>query len=230
MNKSTLIIIFKKIFKLCSLKKILIPLLLILLINCDKNPIQTEADPYLLSAQEKVKGLIFSEVYLDENQPSKSWIEVWNPTDKPLILATFRISHIKTGNILPPDIQRNGGILVNRDEYLVLCVSEAQFNSEWGNIKNLVAVNALSYFSFFSGFIALTTEGLEDVSFDTFRYGVPEMSEEFEDLCGSQVIPFSKNGKSYSRNMLQTEEGIDISDFHETAPTPGIINEIINLN
>lgn len=225
MNKSTLIIIFKKIFKLCSLKKILIPLLLILFINCDKNPIQTEAGPDLLSSQEKVIGLIFSEVYLDENQPSKSWVEVWNPTDKSLILATFRISHIKTVDILPPHIRRNGGILVNRDEYLVLCVSEAQFNSEWGNIKNLVAVNALIYFSS-GGFIALTTKGLEDVSFDTFRYGVPEISEEFEDLCGSQVIPFSKNGKSYSRNMLETEEGIDISDYHETAPTPGIINEI----
>jgi len=46
------------------------------------------------SAQEKVMGLIFSEVYLDENQPSKSWVEVYNPTDKPLILATFRFSHI----------------------------------------------------------------------------------------------------------------------------------------
>jgi len=229
MNKSTPIMIFKKIFKLCSLKKILIPLLLILLINCDKNSIQTEADPYLLSSQEKVIGFIFSEVYLDENQPSKSWVEVWNPTDKSLILATFRISHIKTGDILPPDIRRNGGILVNRDEYLVLCVSEAHFNSEWGNIKNLVAVNNLSYFSS-GGFITLTTKGLEDVSFDAFRYGVPEMSEEFEDFCGSQVIPFSKNGKSYSRNILITEEGIDVSDFHETAPTPGIINEIVNSN
>ena len=39
-----------------------------------------------LSAQMNYKGLIFSEVYLDESRPEQSWLEIYNPTSNPLIL------------------------------------------------------------------------------------------------------------------------------------------------
>ncbi|MCJ7812215.1 lamin tail domain-containing protein, partial [bacterium] len=43
-----------------------------------------------LSSQEKVNNLIFSEIHLDANQPGNNWIEVYNPTDKPILFEGFR--------------------------------------------------------------------------------------------------------------------------------------------
>ena len=63
---------------------------------------------FSLSAQDSGNGLVFSEVYLDSIQPGDSWVEVHNPTDQPLTLERFRLSHIRALDILPPEIRRQG--------------------------------------------------------------------------------------------------------------------------
>ena len=50
------------------------------------------------------------------------------------------------------------------------------------------------------------------------------------DILGEQVMEFSGNGKSFSREIEQTESGVNIKQFYETAKTPGKMNEKKSLN
>ncbi len=174
--------------------------------------------------QEKVDWLLFSEIYLDEEEPKKGWVEVYNPTDTSLILERFRISHIKTINVLSDSIQQQGGIEVKPDEYLVLCTDKDLFYSVWGTRIKPVAVDALAMLAK-GGFMAVTTKSSGSNIFDAFRYGDPAMSSYAEHFAGSQVLAFLKNGNSYSRKIVKTTTGINLSDFYETIPTPGLPNE-----
>jgi hypothetical protein len=61
-------------------------------------------------AQGESKGLIFNEVYLDKDKPGKSWIEIYNPEEIPLILKSLRIFGIRTPNILPAKYREQNGI------------------------------------------------------------------------------------------------------------------------
>jgi len=177
-----------------------------------------------LSAQEKVKGLIVSEVYLDKEQPGNSWIEVYNPTDKPLVLERFRLSHIRTINVLPASIQEQGGVVIKPNEYLVLCADKVQFESAWGKQTEPLFVKALTLLAE-GGFVAIATKDVEEAGSDGFRYGDPLKSSHVKEYFGSQVLNFSRNGKSYSRKMIKTAEGINISDWYESVPAPGLPNE-----
>ncbi len=49
----------------------------------------------MLFAQVESKGLIFNEVYLDISHPAKSWVEIYNPTESPLMLEAVRFSKEK---------------------------------------------------------------------------------------------------------------------------------------
>ncbi len=172
---------------------------------------------FSLIAQEHQKGLIFSEVYLDINQPQNSWIEVTNPTDKPLILKSFRYSFIRTPNILPTLIRGKEGIVLQPGEYLILCANEEIFEKNWGEIKNIIAFSSLAMFGN-GGFFQLTTKNLFKVGIDAVRYGDPKISSESENFCGKQVVPFVSGNRSYSRSISKSMTN---STFKETTPTPG---------
>jgi hypothetical protein len=43
----------------------------------------------LVLAREKSDQLVFSEIFLDKSHPEKSWVEIYNPTERPLIPAIF---------------------------------------------------------------------------------------------------------------------------------------------
>ncbi|MGD8782693.1 MAG: porin family protein [Ignavibacteria bacterium] len=81
-----------------------------------------------LSAQLKREGLIFSEVYLNENKPGKSWVEIYNPTNMTLTLEKFRTSNVLTTNILPEEIKDKGGIEVVPGATVVLCADKNKLN------------------------------------------------------------------------------------------------------
>ncbi len=67
--------------------------------------------PIILYSQNAVNGLIINEVYLEETKPENNWIEIYNPSDKEMTLEQFRLSHIRTINVLPPDIRKEEGFI-----------------------------------------------------------------------------------------------------------------------
>jgi len=182
-----------------------------------------------VSAQNIAKGLIISEVYMDDVQPFENWIEVYNPTDKPLILDRFRISHIRTINVLPADIRKSGGICVEPDKYLILCTDIEQFKAIWGKQIEAVAVEAFAQLVE-GGFIAIITKNLGEKDSDGFRYGNPSQSSQVKNQFGAQVLSILKNGKSYSRNIEKMADSVSILDWYESFPTPGSLNELKNVS
>ena len=177
-----------------------------------------------LQAQKYGKGLIFNEVYMNIKNPDKNWVEVYNPTGKILILEGFYDSHIRTGNVMPAHIRRQGGVVIKPDEYWIFCAYEKEFKDAWGKKKNVVVLKSLRGF-YKGGFIRLFTRGLGEAGYDAFRYGAPESSSRYASSYGNQVLSFSKDDNSYSRKIEKTAKDIKISDFYETDPTPGKRNK-----
>ena len=136
-----------------------------------------------LQTQEKAQRLIFSEVYFDKEQPKESWIEIYNPTDKPLILEGFRISRFLTNNML-----RDFGVKIKSNEYVILCEDKGRFKSMWGENIQLVGVGWLSQFRD-GGYIALITKGM---GYEAVRYGNPAKSAEYKNICTGKVLSFLK--------------------------------------
>lgn len=175
-----------------------------------------------LKAQESTNQLVITEVYLDQNQPAKSWVEFYNPSEKALVLARFRLSHIRTINVLPKVVQDAGGIEVKPGECLVLCADKALFSSVYGHQVPCTVVEALKQFAK-GGFIAAATKGAGESRAGIVRYGDPEKSVRMESLAGSQVVPLvAKGPESYSRKVEKTGSGVVFSAFAPGAPTPGV--------
>ncbi len=172
-----------------------------------------------LIAQEYSKGLIFSEVFLDANNRTNSWIEIYNPTDTPLVLSGFRLSNIRTPNMLMID-EKKGGYKIKSGECLILCNNRKKFEDEWGKQKNLIMVKGISMFNN-GGYIELSTKDMRDSGIDAFRYGDPEISAKNASFCNTHVIEISNDGKSWSRILKGSESGFRNNGFEKTAPSPG---------
>jgi len=130
-----------------------------------------------LSAQVKQKGLIFSEVFFNEKQPERSWIEIYNPTSNSVILEGFRFSHILTTNMLPKDIMKNGGVEVPSKKCILLCSDELVLGTPINANCKVIQLEAIKNF-YKGGFIALRTKGFDDNGVDIIRYGEPELTSE----------------------------------------------------
>ena len=170
-------------------------------------------------AEENIDRLIMSEVYLDENDPSKNWIEVYNPTDELLTLIRLRLSTLLTPNILHKDY--NEGIEILPNQRIVLCAEENNIKS---NVVK-VEIKPLSI-TLRGGFIGIETKKEKGNNFkkenvDMIRYGNPERSSYVRAFSDIQVIPTKINERSYSRDISLIDNSIDVSIFHESIPTPG---------
>lgn len=176
-----------------------------------------------LLAQTTKRGLVISEVYLDEKQPLNNWIEIYNPTNAPQVLDRLRISHIKTLNVLPAAIQRSGGIDIGPNEYLVVCADGENGLLFEARIAPVV-VNALSQF-IDGGFVAILTQNMDETDADGFRYGASSLSSHAAEFLGAQVVPFSSNPNSYSRTIVKSDGQISVLGWHESEPTPGVPNK-----
>ena len=181
-----------------------------------------------LTAQLKRDGLIFSEVYLDENEPDKSWLEIYNPTSKPLILEKFRFFQVLSTNILPEEIQEKGGIEIPPNECIVLCANVAGFDFSMHEKSKLIQVSTITHFDK-GGFFSLRTKGLGEDGVDIFLYGDPEETSKLKKKLGDFVVPFSKNSKSYSRKMTKGTAEKFKSEFYLTEPSPGKHSEEENF-
>ncbi len=173
-----------------------------------------------LSAQLKYGRLIFSEVYLNANEPAKSWLEIYNPTTESLILESFRFYSIKTKNILPEEIQKKGGIEITSGECLILCANKAIFDLSVMENLNLVQVSAMTHFGK-GGFFSLKTKNMGEEGEDIFRYGNPEETSKLKKQLGNFVVPFSKGNISYTRVKNNKPGEKFMTNFTQTEPSPG---------
>ncbi|MBN1291558.1 MAG: hypothetical protein JXB48_06930 [Candidatus Latescibacteria bacterium] len=170
-------------------------------------------------AEENVNRLIMSEIYLDEDEPSKNWIEVYNPTDEPLTLMRLRLSTLLTPNILPPEYKE--GIEILPKNRIVLCALDK--NIETNAVK--VEIIPLSV-TLRGGFIGIETKKEKGVinkeeNVDVIRFGDSERSSYVKAFSNIQVIPMQKNGKSFSRDISIQNSNNTLPSFIESDPTPG---------
>jgi hypothetical protein len=171
-------------------------------------------------AQNLSKGLVFSEVYLDKDNYKNNWFEIYNPTDKPLVLNLFWRSYIRTPNLLPGRNNEIGGVLIEPGKHLIICLDKNQFKANWGNVHQVIEIGMIEHIPE-GGFFIIGTKGLGKEDRDGFRFGNPEKSERMTARFGDQVIGFSRSGKSFTRRINSTESGYSVLDFIETIPTPG---------
>jgi hypothetical protein len=177
----------------------------------------------VITAQESADHLVISQVSVNNDQPGKSWLEIYNPTDNALVLERFRLSHLRSINVLPQEIRNEGGIKVGAGKYIVLCADENLFKSSFGDEVKAIYVKALSRVTS-GGFLAITTTGAGGAKGIVVRYGKRESSSNIAELAGDQVIGFSEEGKSYTRKIERSGTGIIISDFIESYAHPGKSN------
>ena len=171
----------------------------------------------MMSVHAQSERIIVTEVYLDENNPSNNWIELYNPSEKSLELERFRFSHIRTIDILPKGINR----VVEPKSYLIICADSSQFETLWGKVDaNLIQVLSTGEPPD-GGFIGITTKNAAEAPLDIICFGNPLRISNFKDLSNHDVIPFSKVGKSHSRVVSQNIDGYSTTHFQVTDPTPG---------
>lgn len=175
------------------------------------------------SAQESADHVVITQVYLDSSQSVNSWIEVYNPTDKALMLERIRLSHLRTINIFPEAIQVQGGIQVPPGNAVVLCANDSLFRSSYGAQIKTVNVPLLSRVAS-GGFVYISTKGAGDGKGAFVRYGAPQISSNISKLAGDQVVGFSKEGRSFARKVTRTQSGITLSGFAEAPADPGKSN------
>ncbi len=166
-------------------------------------------------------GLIFSEVCLNNVAPNTNWLEVFNPTDKALTLARFRLSHVKTINMLPDSIQKKGGIVIKPGDYLLIAATK-NINELFG--KKLIVLSGLANL-LKGGFFALSTQNLSEADIDILRYGNPSKSEKVLSFAGKSVVGYSKDGYSISRYFEKYGSGVKIFGLFESIQTPGSTNK-----
>lgn len=195
------------------IKKILSFYLLITFIPCAYNSF----------SQGHSKGIIINEVYFDKAKPVNNWIEIYNPTNQSLTLERFRLSHVRSLNVLPAGIRKRGGLIIHPNEYYIICANKNQFKSLWGNQKNVLEIPLLSFLSD-GGYVVLFTGEFKDTGIDAFRYGKAERTQRYS-FFTNQVLELSNDGKSYSRELTVDSGNIITGNFINSSPTPGKPNK-----
>lgn len=175
-------------------------------------------------AQEPADHLVISQVYLSGDHPSTSWIQVFNPCNKSLVLERFRLSNVKTINILPIAIQAEGGLILGAGESLFLCASDSSFRTAFNKPGRILEIAPLRHLND-GGFIALTTKGAAESKGGVVRYGRPEMSSQVSKVAGSQVLPFSAQGRSFTRKTAVSGDALIVEDFIESPTTKSTPNQ-----
>ena len=175
-----------------------------------------------LYAQIGRKGLIFSEVYFYEQDRNNCWIEIYNPSTSTLYLEKFRFSHVLTNNMLPEDAQKSGGIEIGHGECIILCPNKDNLDAKLPGNTKVIQIEDLSCFGN-GGFCSLRTKGLGEAGVDIFRYGAPEKTARHESQIGNFVLPLSKQGECYTRDVqIETDSQIGCQFFVSTS-TPGYV-------
>jgi len=157
----------------------------------------------LITAQTNTAGLIIKEVHFSKDSPELNWIKIYNPEQTHETLGQFRISHIRTPNLLP-NLNGEKKYEFAPGETLIFCVNIEKFKKHWdyeGKITEIPVLGKLAE----GGFIAISKNIEEKKKFDLVRYGNPAASMNFRIAGDYDVVPLSINKKIYKRKL--TKEG-----------------------
>jgi hypothetical protein len=166
-----------------------------------------------VDAGSKIGRLVISEIHLLSPDSPENWFEIYNPTNEPLTLYEYRTSNVMSMNILPADIRKNGGLLMNPKDFVIICADSSGFPQAKCLFFESSALMSLSE----GGYISITTKESEDEGIDLCRYGNPYWSIEFTIANKIEAIDFLNNsGESYER--IIPYEPIK---FVKKTPTPG---------
>lgn len=168
-------------------------------------------------AQESTRQLIITEASLDSvNQ--EVWIEIFNPSDIPLVLSSMRISGIKTPSVLPREFDGQRGIELKPGERIIICSDIKSFRAEYGDKIRAVELKLLRNI-LSGGFIAINHMAGVESSRNIVRFGQREKSQVVASIVSDdQILNFSDDGKSYSR---QVSKNLEPSSWSRSVPTPG---------
>jgi len=170
-----------------------------------------------LSAQK----LVFSEVYMDKENPENTYVEIYNPSDEKLQVKAFRLSNIRKLNILPSFNVGFGNNNLDPKQRIIFCSNKSEFLKKWGDRINVFEVPLLRNIGS-SGFVGLRTRTTRNEFIDDgFLFGDPERVKEFKFCKGTIPIPFSSEGKSFTRNISKGQVIKEGEGFIKADPTPG---------
>ncbi|MBN1291722.1 MAG: hypothetical protein JXB48_07765 [Candidatus Latescibacteria bacterium] len=171
-------------------------------------------------AENNIDRLIMSEIHIDKNEPAKNFIEIYNPTDKPLTLIRLRLSTLLTPNILPYEYR--DGIVLSAHEKIIVCANEDFLGEVSHPGIRIIEAEPLKV-TCSGGFFAIVNKESTSVPIDVVRYGDPKRSDHVKAFSNIQVIPLPENGKSYSRPITENNGSISVADFIESVRSPGDI-------
>ncbi len=167
-------------------------------------------------AQDISNQLVFTEAMIDKKD-SQVWFEIFNPTDKNISLVTFRISGIRTTNILPPEIRQNNGVELKPGERVIVCGDKESFTNKFGGDIKLLEIKLIKDINE-GGFVIMNhMDGVENTN-NIIRFGTPEKSMAVASkVQENEIIDFSYDNMSYSRNINNSK----LTNWFKTIPSPG---------
>lgn len=165
-------------------------------------------------AQDSSNQLVISEAKFDLKNKDV-WIEVFNPSDNPIVLSSLRLSWVRSTNSLPPGISN---FKVEPGKRLIICSDSNSFADKYGHGIKLIEVKPLIYASK-GGFIKINHLDGAESSKNIIRFGEKSLSANLADkVRDNEVINITEDGMSYSRDVKKNGE---ISTWSKAIPTPG---------
>lgn len=170
---------------------------------------------WALFAQDRSEQLVFTKAMLD-SKTNQIWFEVFNPSAEDIRLSSFRISGVKTINILPPNIRINNGVIINSSDRLIICSNKYAFEEQYGKNFKIIEINQLDDLND-GGFVIMNhLEGIENEK-NIIRFGDFNKSSEVSKIVSDeQVLDFSSDGKCYTRDFNSSGE---LTIWTKTIPT-----------
>lgn len=156
-------------------------------------------------AQENIKQLEITEVYLDSKN-QEVWIEIFNPEITPLTLNSLRISGIRMPNVLPAELRRKKGIVINVGDRLILCSNIQKFKEKFRDDIIIVEQKLLSNM-LGGGFVSINNLDEIENPQKMIRIGDKEKSNMISNIVGDKdVLEIRTDEMSYSRNISNQNE------------------------
>lgn len=160
---------------------------------------------------------MITEVSLDYNN-KEFWVEIFNPSCNDLTLNSFRLSGIRSLNILPPKIRIKNGIKIESGDYLILCSDLVKFKSRYDHKIAVIEVQDLSEISK-NGFLAINNLGPTENAANVVQFGNKnKQTFSQENSYNIEILHSLKECIFFSRYIQPNGQ---VSSWSRSVPKPG---------
>lgn len=189
----------------------------------------------LLAPEKAAENLVINEVYLDTDDPRKSWIEIYNPTSSTRTLGGFTIAGVRSNNLLSWEVQEQNGVEMPPASFVVIYTDQEEFRREWDEIQGTQYHSVIALFTPFlkkeatgpvitiweDNTVSAFGSGGDDIRIGASSHGSATVSTgQLE--TEHDVVMFSRTG-----NGTDTDD--NLADFKISAqPTPGQPNQVVD--